>query len=104
MPIICFIRTTHENGQFRSFPPEAHPFWREQGVIVGVVLRPECALTLLNLRPRARSKPCNRFLQRLFYHQTKPGWPGVWGLVAVAMIGWGQSRPRAPSLTGGLAT
>ncbi len=45
MPITRFIRTTHNNGQFRSFPPEAIHFWREQGVIVGEVLRPECALT-----------------------------------------------------------
>ncbi len=49
MPSIRIIRTTHENGQFRSFPPEAHPFWREQGVIVGEVLRSECTLTLAEL-------------------------------------------------------
>lgn len=40
-----FIRTTHENGTFRSFPPEALEFWRTQGVIVGETLRPECAMT-----------------------------------------------------------
>lgn len=44
-----FIRTTHKNGQFHSFPPEAHQFWREHGVIVGQVLRPECALTFAEL-------------------------------------------------------
>ncbi len=49
MPSIRIIRTTHENGQFRSFAPEAHPFWREQGVTVGEVLRPECALTFAEL-------------------------------------------------------
>ncbi len=49
MPITRFIRTTHNNGQFRSFPPEAIHFWREQGVIVGEVLRPECALTFAEL-------------------------------------------------------
>jgi hypothetical protein len=49
MPTTRFIRTTHENGQFRSFPPEAHQFWREQGVIVGEILRPECALTFAEL-------------------------------------------------------
>ncbi|MBK9055305.1 MAG: hypothetical protein IPL78_31725 [Chloroflexi bacterium] len=30
------------------------------------------------MRPRARGTLRNRFLQRLFYHQAKPGWPGVW--------------------------
>lgn len=49
MPTIRFIRTTHENGQFSSFPPDDHPFWRQQGVTVGEVLRPESALTLAEL-------------------------------------------------------
>ncbi len=49
MPTFRFIRITHQNDQIRSFPPEAHPFWREQGVIVGKVLRPECALTFAEL-------------------------------------------------------
>ncbi len=40
MPTNRFIRTTHENGQFRPFAPEAHPFWREHDASVGEVLRP----------------------------------------------------------------
>lgn len=44
-----FIRTTHENGTFRSFPPEALEFWRTQGVIVGDVIRSECAMTFAEI-------------------------------------------------------
>lgn len=32
-----FIRTTHQNGQFRSFLPEAIQFWGEHGAKVGVI-------------------------------------------------------------------
>jgi hypothetical protein len=49
MPTTRFIRTTHQDGQFRSFPSEALQFWREHGSFVGEVLRPECALTLAEL-------------------------------------------------------
>ncbi len=49
MTITRFIRTTHENGTFRSFPPEALEFWRTQGVIVGEVIRPECAMTFAEI-------------------------------------------------------
>lgn len=44
-----FIRTTHENGTFRSFSPEALEFWRTQGVIVGEVIRSECAMTFAEI-------------------------------------------------------
>lgn len=44
-----FIRTTHENGTFRSFPPESLEFWRTQGVIVGEVIRSECAMTFAEI-------------------------------------------------------
>ena len=49
MTITRFIRTTHENGTFRSFPPEALEFWRTQGVIVGEVIRLECAMTFAEI-------------------------------------------------------
>lgn len=49
MPTIRFIRTTHQNGHFRLFPPEALQFWREHGSLVGQVLRPESALTFAEL-------------------------------------------------------
>ena len=49
MPTTHFIRTTHQNGQFRSFPPEALQFWREHGSLVGQLLRLECALTFAEL-------------------------------------------------------
>lgn len=49
MPTIRFTNTTHQNGQFRSFPPDALQFWREHGSLVGLVLRPECALTFAEL-------------------------------------------------------
>lgn len=49
MTITRFIRTTHENGTFRSFPSEALEFWRTQGVIVSETLRPECAMTFAEI-------------------------------------------------------
>lgn len=44
MTQVKFIRTTHENGRFRSFSSEAIRFWREHGATVGEVLRAEAAL------------------------------------------------------------
>ena len=49
MTIARFVRTTHENGTFRSFAPEALEFWRTQGVIVGEVIRSECAMTFAEI-------------------------------------------------------
>ena len=45
MTQVKFVRTTHEDGRCRLFPPEAWEFWREHGVTVGEVLRPETPLT-----------------------------------------------------------
>lgn len=47
--MIKFIRTTHENGRCRSFPPAAWQFWREQGAIVGKLLRIESPLTFAEI-------------------------------------------------------
>jgi len=49
MTITRFIRTTHENGTFRSFPPEVLEFWRMQGAIVGDVIRSECGMTFAEI-------------------------------------------------------
>ena len=49
MTITRFIRTTHENGTVRSFPSEALEFWRTQGVMVGEVIRSECAMTFTEI-------------------------------------------------------
>jgi len=45
MAKVMFVRTTHEDGRCRPFPPEAWGFWREHGATVGEVLRPETPLT-----------------------------------------------------------
>jgi hypothetical protein len=49
MTCIWFVRTTHRDGHFRSFPAEAARFWRDQGAIVGEVLRYECPLTFAEI-------------------------------------------------------
>jgi hypothetical protein len=49
MTCIRFIRTTHSNGRFRSFIPEAMRFWNGHGAIVGETLRQECPLTFAEL-------------------------------------------------------
>ena len=54
MAKVMFIRTTHENGRCRSFPPEAWQFWREHGAAVGVILRPESPLTLAEIITASR--------------------------------------------------
>ncbi len=59
MTITRFIRTTHENGAFRSFPSEALEFWRTQGVIVGDVIRSECAMTFAEIAAACQEiSPC----------------------------------------------
>lgn len=54
MTQVKFIRTTHEDGHWRSFPPEAWEFWREHGAIVGEVLRPETPLTFAQVVTASR--------------------------------------------------
>lgn len=49
MTQVKFIRTTHEDGRWQSFPPEACRFWREQGATVGEVLRPETPSTFAEI-------------------------------------------------------
>lgn len=46
---VQFIRTTHENGRFRHFSPEALSFWQQHGGVIGAVLRPETSLTFPEL-------------------------------------------------------
>ena len=46
---VQFIRTTHENGRFRLYPPEALTFWQQHGAVIGSVLRPEIPLTFPEL-------------------------------------------------------
>lgn len=46
---VQFIRTTHENGRFRHYPPEALNFWQQHGSVIGSVLRPETPLTFPEL-------------------------------------------------------
>lgn len=46
---VQFIRTTHENGRFRHFSPEALSFWQQHGSVIGAVLRPETSLTFPEL-------------------------------------------------------
>lgn len=49
MPVVRFICTTHANGMFRSFPSDALEFWRTQGMIVGEVMRSECAMSFAEI-------------------------------------------------------
>ena len=49
MAQVKFIRTTHENGRFRSFSPEAWQFWWDHGALIGDVLRTESPLTLAEI-------------------------------------------------------
>lgn len=49
MTEVQFMRTTHEDGRFRSFSVEAMQFWREHGAIVGDVLRIEEAITFAEI-------------------------------------------------------
>ena len=49
MPTFPLICTTRENRHSALSPQKPPPFWREQGVIVGEVLRPEGALTWAEL-------------------------------------------------------
>ena len=49
MSQVKYVRVTHENGRFRPSPTEAYQFWREQGWIVGEVLRLEQGMMLLKL-------------------------------------------------------
>lgn len=49
MTCIRFIRSTHRNGRFQPFPPEAMRFWSDRGAIVGETLRQECPLTFAEI-------------------------------------------------------
>ena len=49
MSKVKYVRATHENGRFRPFPTEAYQFWREQGWIVGEVLRLEQGMTFAEI-------------------------------------------------------
>ncbi len=49
MSKVKYVRATHENGRFRPFPIEAYQFWREQGWVVGEVLRLEQGLTFAEI-------------------------------------------------------
>lgn len=49
MSQVKYVRATHENGRFRPFPNEAYQFWREQGWIVGEVLRLEQGMTFAEI-------------------------------------------------------
>jgi hypothetical protein len=55
MMIIKFLRNTHTNGRYRSFPPEARQFWRESADIVGTVLCPVTPMTLAEVVEECRS-------------------------------------------------
>lgn len=47
---VQFIRTTHENGRWRSFSAEAAQFWQQHGAVIGTLLRPETPLTFEELQ------------------------------------------------------
>ena len=49
-----FVRTTHSNGQMRSFPYEAWQFWYSTGGIVGELVRPETPMTLAEIAAACR--------------------------------------------------
>ena len=49
MNILHFVRTTHINGQMRSFPRQAWQFWYRTGGIVGELVRPETPMTLAEI-------------------------------------------------------
>jgi len=44
-----FVRTTHLNGQMRSFPRQAWQFWYSTGGVVGELVRPETPMTLAEI-------------------------------------------------------
>ncbi len=46
---VKFVRTTHRNGRYRTFPTEALTFWREHGALVGEVLRAESPMTFAEI-------------------------------------------------------
>ncbi len=52
--VVQFIRTTHENGRFRHFPPEANRSWRRYGAVVGGLLRLECPIPFADLMAACR--------------------------------------------------
>ena len=49
MNTLRFVRTTHINGQMRSFPRQAWQFWYSTGGIVGEMVRPEAPMTLAEI-------------------------------------------------------
>ncbi len=49
MTQVKFIRTTHENGRWRSFPTQAWQFWREYGAVVGEVVRAETPMSFAEI-------------------------------------------------------
>jgi hypothetical protein len=54
MTQVMFIRTTHEDGRWRLFPPEAWQFWHEHGAVVGEVLRVETPLAFAEVVTASR--------------------------------------------------
>ncbi|HRQ42266.1 MAG TPA: hypothetical protein PLD25_30480 [Chloroflexota bacterium] len=49
-----FIRSTHEDGRFRHFSPEANRFWRRYATVVGAVLPLESPLSFAELMTACR--------------------------------------------------
>lgn len=49
MNTLRFVRTTHINGQMRSFPRKARQFWYSTGGIIGELVRPETPMTLAEI-------------------------------------------------------
>lgn len=89
-----FIRTTHNNGQFHSFPPEAHQFWREHGVIVGEVLRLECALTFAELAAACQEQALEQVLPDTLLPQDEQHL--AWVLVRLLEYGMAETVPVKP--------
>lgn len=54
MKQVTFVRTTHEDGRWRPFPPDACLFWREHGAVVGENLRAGTPLTFAEVVTASR--------------------------------------------------
>jgi len=90
-----FIRTTHENGCFRSFSPEALTFWQQHGSVVGAVLRPETPLTFAQILTSCREYAIDHLADGP-QPELVPGYV-AWVLVHLIHYGLAATVPAVPT-------
>lgn len=90
-----FIRTTHENGRWRHFPPEARHFWRLHGGLILSLLRPETALTFAELLQACRDYASEHLADGC---PEQNGGYVAWVLVHLIRFGMVTAVPPRPTL------